>query len=107
MNFSRLNWVFGSGKRASLALCSATGLYLSSVDKETLDIKLASTLRNFRTIKTCTEIVCDYQWSLRSSQQPSVIGMDEYLKNKSACHQRAALRILDLCQQNGGVFIKL
>jgi hypothetical protein len=99
-------------KRQNGWIWTGTTLLLSSgyyylYDKDAMDQKITSMTRSYKTFKTCTEIVCDYQWSLRSSQQPDSIGPEAYASVKSACHKRSAERLLALCRENGGVFIKL
>jgi aarF domain-containing kinase len=108
------NW----GRRGLLlAATTGGGLYLVTAasdngDKdatltEKVDKSITASTRSMRTIKTCVEMVWDYQWTLRSANQPEVIGHDEYLELKSECHKRSAERLLRLCRQNGGVFTKL
>ena len=105
--------------RGGLLLAATTGggLYLATNGSdqdvqptsltEKVDKSLTASTRSMRTIKTCVEMVCDYQWTLRSGNKPEGIGEDEYLQLKSECHKRSAERLLKLCRQNGGVFIKL
>ncbi|TPX44292.1 hypothetical protein SeMB42_g04383 [Synchytrium endobioticum] len=58
-----------------------------------------------RSAATVGAIAMDYKISLRNP--PEAIGKDEYNARKSACHQRSADRLLELCKLNGGIFVKL
>ena len=48
----------------------------------------------------------DYKRSLFSSSSPKY-GTPEYEKAKTEVNQRSADRLLDLCNKNGGVFVKV
>ncbi|KND00699.1 atypical/ABC1/ABC1-B protein kinase [Spizellomyces punctatus DAOM BR117] len=62
-------------------------------------------VRSYRTAVTAALIAIDYKWSLRKG--PDLIGAEEYERVKSACHKRAANRMLELCKTNQGIYIKL
>ncbi|KAJ3158162.1 putative aarF domain-containing protein kinase 1 [Geranomyces michiganensis] len=62
-------------------------------------------VRSYRAGMTGIKMGLDYKWSLRNG--PDVIGQDAYEAVKRACHQRCAERLLQLCKDNQGIYIKL
>lgn len=56
-----------------------------------------------RAFVTASKIAIDYKFSLRGYDDCS----EESYKAWSQCHKRSATRLLDLCCNNGGIFIKV
>ena len=48
-------------------------------------------------------VAVDYNWSLRGMSDHKT---PEYVLALSACHERSAQRVLDLCRTQAGVYIK-
>ena len=92
---SPFRWTF-----ISVALVGALAIYAWSYKR--LRIGIARILRSASTVGA---IAIDYKWSLRHG--PDTIGREVYEAEKSAFHQRSADRLLELCKQNGGIFVKL
>eukprot|EP00879_Flechtneria_rotunda_P031719 GHRR01034673.1.p1 GENE.GHRR01034673.1~~GHRR01034673.1.p1 ORF type:complete len:438 (+),score=116.78 GHRR01034673.1:236-1549(+) len=57
-----------------------------------------------RDIATAASIVADYKVSLRSVPGDN---LDAYEEQLHACHQRSADKLLNLCFDNGGIYVKL
>lgn len=55
---------------------------------------------------TITSIGFDYKLNLPSSNSP-IYGTQEYRDLKKQAHQRSANKLLNLCQKNGGCYIKV
>ncbi|KAJ3299973.1 putative aarF domain-containing protein kinase 1 [Borealophlyctis nickersoniae] len=62
-------------------------------------------VRSLRTAICAIRMGIDYKWSLLRG--PDDIGVEEYERVKSACHTRCAKRLLQLCETNGGIYLKL
>lgn len=67
------------------------------------DVSSVGLVRFGRAASTVTRIAIDYQVSLRKHDKAS----EEYKAIKSQVHFRSAKRLLDMCNVNGGVFIKV
>ena len=59
-----------------------------------------------RAAMTITSIGFDYKLNLPSSTSP-IYGTQEYRDLKKQAHQRSANKLLNLCQKNGGCYIKV
>ena len=59
-----------------------------------------------RAALTITSIGFDYKLNLPSSSSP-IYGTQEYRELKKQAHQRSANKLLNLCQKNGGCYIKV
>ncbi|KAI8819703.1 ABC1 family-domain-containing protein [Fimicolochytrium jonesii] len=79
------------------------GFYL--YDREGFNHNVLALVRSSRALKTGFLMGVDYKWSLRDDE--AKIGKEEYERRKSACHQRSADRMLELCKDNQGIYIKL
>ncbi len=66
---------------------------------ETFDkTSLEASTRSIRTGSTVLSIMMDYSMTFRKIAS---LPLDEELTNKSACHERSAKKLLDLCLKNG------
>ncbi|TPX62339.1 hypothetical protein PhCBS80983_g00540 [Powellomyces hirtus] len=82
---------------------AVSGLYLW--DPQNFNHNRLALVRSYRAGITGIEMAIDYKWSLRKG--PELIGQDEYDALKSRCHQRCADRLLKLCMDNRGIYVKL
>ncbi|KAJ3178340.1 putative aarF domain-containing protein kinase 1 [Geranomyces variabilis] len=79
------------------------GFYLA--DPQNFAHNRLALVRSYRAGITGIKMGLDYKWSLRNG--PEVIGQDAYEAVKRACHKRCAERLLQLCKDNQGIYIKL
>lgn len=82
------------------------GLYYSQLtnhEKRIVRVTLSGMSRFARSLKVGLTISLDYLWSLWGLEE----GTPEYETAVHPLHQRAADRILDGCQRNGGLYVKL
>jgi len=94
--------------RLGKVLLSGGGLVLGgslgySAYHSDLDPNNVGAVRFGRAAVAVGKIGWDYKKSLFSRQ----LETEEYEEVKSSCHTRSAQRLLELCQLNGGVFIKV
>lgn len=61
-------------------------------------------VRLLRDVYTAASIVTDYKWSLDAVEEGEKAAREQQLH---ACHQRSADKLLKLCFDNGGIYIKL
>mmetsp|Transcript_33405 Transcript_33405/g.79191 ORF Transcript_33405/g.79191 Transcript_33405/m.79191 type:complete len:530 (-) Transcript_33405:81-1670(-) len=82
---------------------AAAGLWASQQERPLQAAQVASEIpvRLFRDVFTASAIVYDYKFNV-----PSRVAED-YGDKLKACHQRGADRLLKLCFQNGGIYVKL
>ncbi|KAL9226718.1 hypothetical protein vseg_002497 [Gypsophila vaccaria] len=81
------------------------GAYILTSDDPSATFKLFKNVpvRLFRDSFTAASIVFDYEYSLLGLREDS----SEYAKAKRDVHLRSALKLRDLCFENGGIYIKL
>ncbi|KAJ3141538.1 putative aarF domain-containing protein kinase 1 [Geranomyces variabilis] len=79
------------------------GFYLA--DPQNFAHNRLALVRSYRAGMTGIKMGLDYKWSLRNG--PDVIGQEAYEAVKRACHKRCAERLLQLCKDNQGIYIKL
>ena len=96
------------GKFLLFSLTGGSGLYLGQkVYRDgRLDSNNFGVIRFGRAAVTVGRIGVDYKYSLFSPSTPKY-GTQEYEESKTEVHQRSANKLLDLCNKNGGCFIKV
>lgn len=77
--------------------------FLDSQQKRKIRINFQSIRRAVRSFNLGIKIAVDYKWNLWGLDENG----EEYNKNIKECHLRAANRLIDICIQNGGLYVKL
>ena len=90
------------------SVTGGSGIYVSQkiYQDGRLDSNNFGAVRFGRAALSVGLIGVDYKRSLFSSSSPKY-GTPEYEKAKTEVNQRSADRLLDLCNKNGGVFVKV
>lgn len=76
-------------------------------NKEEVDLTAWGLARSTRTAVTASKIIIDYLITLKLRPQFISYSEQELLLLKSKCHERSASSLLQLCKNNGGIYIKL
>lgn len=96
---------FGTAAKYVVGIGAAAAAVAASSVDEAVSSKLHTLylvpMRLARDVYAATSIVTDYKTTLRT------LGEGEREQALSACHQRSATKLLQLCFDNGGVYTKL
>ncbi|CAD5231580.1 unnamed protein product [Bursaphelenchus xylophilus] len=89
-------------KPRSLALIGGTGVGIGYLVNNNEYVSHLGIVRFARAGLTASKMIVDYKITMRGDP-----GSEEYQQRMHLCHLRGANRILELCRNNGGVFIKV